>query len=210
MKNILFSILFSSCFFVGFGQSHKLNLKVLGSCPSGTPRIGQTITIKLVVDRNKCDPMTGFVSMEDKVFHFEEALRAKGIQFSEFNRSIKSGTSGTVDTEIYSYDGDDSQIEDVIEIAKNQQIKINNLRNRYEPRTLEDQDESAICALQEATRKAEYIAKSLGYENCELTSVDDDSSGAMSLEAMLMAMTLQDFGDSSGSSYSIIGYFEVY
>lgn len=211
MKKIIYGFLFI-CFGINCsGQSKRMNLKVYGTCSSVSEKIGKKITLKIIVDRNKCDPEIGFISLDDKLFHLEESLVAKGINFSEFERSFKSGIKRNIETEIYSYVGQEKQIEEIIGLAKNQEIEISSIIDLFSKKSLKDQDEKAICALRDVIEKAEFISKSLGYENCDLKSVDDDTSGVgiSSLSSMLASMSYAEIL-SGGSVYSIVGYFEVY
>lgn len=196
---------------MSYAQVDTVNLKVYAVCSTMAELTGKIITIKFEVDLNKCDPKTGFVSMEEKLFHFEESLRTKGIDFDRFDRSFNSRVSKTHEYEVFSFSGTEQEIEDVIEIVKDQEVSINSIKSTFEEKNLEDQDDSAICALQKAIDKAEYIAKSLGYEHCTLRSVDDETSGGgySDLAMLLATMSISDVLSGS-SSYSIIGYFDMY
>jgi len=191
-------------------QASKVNLKVFGTCASIPEKLGQTVTLEISVDKNKCDPETGFISIEDVLHHFRDALKARGLSFSEFERSmVDSKNEGTKQTEVYSYNGTEKEVDAIVELAQNQEIRVKRLRNRYEERTLEGQDETAICALEDATQRAEHIAKALGYENCLLRSVDDETSDINSFRSSLSLMSVDQILGGA-SSYGIIGYFVVW
>ena len=201
---VLFQAILSS-------QNNGTELLVLGSC-SYVPEVkGQKITLHFIVDNSSCDPLNGYISMTEKKYHFEQGLSAKGIKFSDFKRSWKSNHVKMIETEIYSFVGESKEIDKVAEVAKNQYIKIKNVQKVYEEKTLESQDENAICALNEAIRKAEVIAKDLGFENCELLYVDDDTNkySRSSLYAALYFMPIEDLLNNAGT-YNIVGYFQLY
>jgi len=210
MKKTKFVALFI-VFSFNYLSSQTTSLKVFGNCTSFGEIIGKKITVKLSVDKNKCDPETGFISMEDKIYHFEQTIKSKGIQFSKFKRSLESKTVGTVHSEIFNFSGTEVEVDNVIQIARNQEIEVSNYSNKYKPKRLEDQDISAICALENAIQRAQFIAKNLGYENCELISVDDDTSSGSSASFMQL-FSMLDLSDlmSGGSSYSIVGNFILY
>lgn len=191
-------------------QTKPFIVKVKGAC-SYTPKvIGKTIGLKLQVDENKCDPNTGYLSLEDRLYHFEEALRTKNIDFASFERSWNSKRRGSMITEIYSYSGSEQQVFDIADIAHGQGFQVTGISELYAEKTLEEQDQHAICALEKATEKAKLIAKDMGYENCELISVDDyTSTGNMSLDYLMATMSMSDIL-SGGSSYSIFGYYKLY
>ncbi len=223
MKKIIFSFLFAFLYLTGFTQHKTVHLKVMGSCPSGSPKIGYAIKLAFIVDKNKCDPLIGFVSMEEKKHHFEETLNTKGVKFSNFEKSLtECKFDGNIQQEIYVYKGDSIQIAEVIQIAKHHEIKINSVSPVYENKMLADQDEFAICALEQAIQKATYISKNLGYKNCILRSVDDDTSylslygfdpemleGMESMLALLSSMSPETANSGTGI-YNIIGNFEMY
>ncbi len=211
-KTLLFLMLLSLSSGL-LSQANRTKLKVYGVCPVAQEKIGETITLAFTVDKSKCDPEIGFVSMEQLLFHFEDALKVKGIDFSAFKKAMVSQVNGTVQTDEYSYVGTEQEIQDIVQICKNQEIRVKNIRARYPKITLEDQDERAICALKEVMRKAKVISSEMGYQNCDLVGIDDDSSpeGMSNLIALIMSMNLTElFGGSGGSTYSIIGHFELY
>lgn len=212
MKKLLICALFICVWGITYSQNPIVSLTVSGSCSSTPDRVGRSITLKFEVDKNKCDPLIGFISMEDKLYHFEESLKSKAINFSEFKRSFESKMTGSIQTEIYKYTGNDEDIEHVIDIAKNQEVEISKINDSYEKKNLEDQDVSANCALQDAIDRANYISKNLGYKHCKLISVDDDTSGVLSesLADLLAIMSTNDFLGGGGSTYSIVGHFEMY
>lgn len=191
-------------------QSAGVELKVYGSCAYIPKKVGQTIKIEIVVDKNKCDPETGFQSIEDILFHFDGALKAKGIAFSEFTRLIaESKTKGTTQTVIYTYSGTEQEIESIAELAGNQEIQVKNVQYKYEERALEDQDDNAICALEDATSRAKHIAKVLGYKECILRAVDDETS-SMSYWGSSYSLLTREQMLGGANTYGILGYFELY
>ncbi len=211
MKNLII-ILFISTILASnlHGQERQTSLKVYGICSYENEKIGQKITCKIKVDNNKCDPEVGFISIEEKIYHFEEALKAKDINFKQFTRSIDSKVKGSKEIEIFKYRGSDNEIAAIIDICKNQGIEISGFGNIYEKNKLSDQDNRAICALQDAMAKAEIIANELGYEHVELVGVDDDSSSVKAGSIFLTTgISISSMLGGAGA-YSIIGHFKAY
>lgn len=192
-----------------YSQTQPITLKVYQVCKSDRPLESQSIDIKFVVEKDKCDPNIGYISMEDRLYHFEDALKSRNINFSSFKRSItKSFKKENSEVEHFNFTGSEAELDVVIELSNNQGAEISNFRNNYLKMPLEEQDNSAICALEKAVSKAQFIANSLGYKNCKLIAVDDDSSSGGYISSYISS-----FGSeytSPSSSYSIIGYFEVY
>ena len=197
--------------FYSFAQAQVVQLKIQGSCSFVPEKIGQTIQLKIIVNKNKCDPEKGFFNMEERLVVFSDALRAEGVNFNRFKSSFESSRTNVEEIEILSYSGSKKEIEKVVDVARRLEIQIVSLNFDYSSRNLEEQDQSAICALKDAKNKAEKIAKELGLKNCVLRAIDDDTSGTRSLSLDLLLNRLsRDAILSGASTYSIFGYFELY
>ena len=209
---VLFHFLIFSLFLVASSYSQeKVRLKVYGVCVTPYEEVGKSLRFEIKVDKNKCDPETGYISMEDRVYHLEEALKSKNIDFSELKKSIHSKQEGTVLTERYDFSGSDQEVARLVEVLQNHEMSITTYGNKYKDSKLEDQDAYAICALEDVISKAKLIANHLGYKKYELIGVDDNSSN-QSKYSMIDFIDVSNFEKvyMGSSMYSIIGYFDLY
>lgn len=192
-------------------------LQVVGFCASYTNYEGHRIDLVFGENKDKCDPAVGFVSIEDQKIHFEESLALKNITFSEFKLEIASSVKQNEDytrIEAYSYETiDSSEISTIAELAVQQFIEVDNVGHPLQKRDLAEQDEAAICAIKDATQRAEAIAEHLGYKNCQLLSVDDETTGIRSNAFLIMlqeAKAKRKTGYNYPNAYSIIGNYKMY
>jgi hypothetical protein len=190
-------------------DSKSTSLAVYGNCTSKGEIEGYKVKIQLVLDKSKCDPETGTTTLEEQELHLREALEVKSIPFSKLKKSIVESTvEGTVYTTTYYFTGSEEEVKTITKITDNQEILVNRISTVAKPRLLEDQDESAICALENAIKRAKTIAASLGYEHCLLVGIDDDTRDTRS-SFMFDDISLKDILNGA-SSYGILGYFELY
>lgn len=212
---------FTICFFVaGLLSAQDFTvLQVVGFCGSAKDSDEYQLTLQFSENKNQCDPATGFVSIENQKVHFEESLGLKNISFSDFKidiaHSIKKNSKYT-GIEAYTYiTKDSSEVSYITKIAQQQFVEITNVGFPRRLSDLASQDEAAICALKDATERAELLSKHLGYENCQLVSVDDETS-IMNTTAMRILLESFRADTRAGkrvkypSTYSIIGNYKMY
>lgn len=196
----------------GYSQTEeKVALQVMAKCERLGEVNGQEMTILFEENRNKCDPEIGYLSIEDLLQHFFESLEAINIDKNRFERSIiKSDRTKIWRREYYSIRGTIEEIKSIEKIVEDQLLTVEELRPTFVEYKLEDQDERAICAINRAVERANIIANNLGYKNCVLVSVDDDTSSALDLTIYVEMLLSMPAIEAGGSTYSIVGNFEMY
>ncbi|MBL7798638.1 MAG: SIMPL domain-containing protein [Saprospiraceae bacterium] len=126
---------------------------------------------------NKCDPQRGFISLEEQVKHFSEALQVKGVAWKDFSRLPKRNTETETRHWRYRFTHiDPSKISLISSVCADQVIQVENTFTIFPEHRYEDEDEQAIRAFQDAERKAKTIARKLGKRISKVVNVDDDTS----------------------------------
>lgn len=142
----------------------------------GNETSGYIIQVYFEENSDKCDPNTGFVSLEQQKIHFEEALKIKNIDFKDFKRNFPINIE-TPQREYYTYIANtEKQVDQIKNICINQFLNLNKFREDFSNYTLRDQDIAALEALKKTEQRAHNIAAHLGYSEVELMSIDDVTS----------------------------------
>ncbi|MEE9439191.1 MAG: hypothetical protein V3V14_09345 [Saprospiraceae bacterium] len=171
--NIFIFLLFSIC---TFAQKDTLYLKIKSNHFMGNETSGYIIQVYFEENSDKCDPNTGFVSLEQQKIHFEEALKIKNIDFKDFKRNFPINIE-TPQREYYTYIANtEKQVDQIKNICINQFLNLNKFREDFSNYTLRDQDIAALEALKKTEQRAHNIAAHLGYSEVELMSIDDVTS----------------------------------
>lgn len=213
MKYLILSVLILILSFDGFAQSDKTRLKIYAACPYEKEVTGEQIQVTFTVDKSRCDPEIGFISMDEKIYIFQDAMKEIDIDFKDFNRVLYGRSNGNNEIQNWHFEGSNEEIERIVKLSDERGFHLKNWNAVYGKRTLEDQDEYAICALKHTQEQAKRIAAKLGYKNCDLIGIDDDSSvvGFGNTQYLFQQF---DFTNPSTfmsrGAYSIIGHFEVY
>ena len=207
--------LFSACFLSA--QEDFSVVQVMGFCAHFREYDKFNIDIVFGENKDKCDPAIGFISIEDQKIHFAESLALKNISFEDFGLNLTGSFAKNDDftrIEAYNYiTQDTTEIAYIAKVAEEQFIEVSNVGN---PRQLDDfttQDKAAICAIEDATKRAQLIADHLGYKNCDLVSVDDDTTSRnYTATYIIMQAFRRKKSLTSGypSAYSIIGNYKMY
>ena len=135
---------------------------------------------------NKCDPVVGFLSLEDQINRFSEALGKLGIDFSAFTAlpddlSAMSDVPTRHKTFRFTHKTPDVILQ-IADLSRAQVIQVMGMFTIFARHNFEDEDLKAVNALKDARRKATVLAKKAGKKLGNILNIDDDT-------------TLSSFGD---------------
>jgi hypothetical protein len=176
MKNGLLSC-FVLLSVLTFGQSQEAPtlLIILGRCNHETPATGYSLEVSLIEDPTKCDPVKGFIPLEDQVKHFKESLSVAGIHQESITEKKYYLTTPTrrMDLEIKSSNW--TILPAIEQVFRQYQLEPKSAFYTFIPKKFEDEDDWALTALKDAQQKAESIASDLGLHVKRIVNVDDDT-----------------------------------
>jgi len=167
--SILFFFFFSLSV---FGQ--KTTLSIMGKADYVVYADAYSLALTFEEDPSKCDPVVGFVSLEDQIKHFTESLNAKNLamQFKEQDGIIASEYPAK------GYKLSVRKIEDLQEailLAKEQRVEVQKVFYKYPEHDFVGEDAKAINALKDAQLKAELYASHIGKKVTRILHIDDDT-----------------------------------
>jgi|GEM_PF-1596647 len=179
MKSIL---LFSFCCLSAILSAQDLvtpnTITILGKYTKVVDAIGYGLNIEFDENSSKCDPVKGYLTLETKIIEFEEAAKKKGISLAQMKSVVTpNNTTAFERKKRFEIVQPTRELMDaVIAICSEQEVKIVDDYYVLPPYDLAAEDESAIGALQNATARAENLAKQLGKRIVNIISIDDDPS----------------------------------
>jgi hypothetical protein len=135
---------------------------------------------------NKCDPVVGFLSLEDQIGRFSEALGKLGIDFSAFTSmpddlSARSDVTTRHKTFRFTHKNPEVILQ-IADLSRAQVVRVLGIFTVFARHSFEDEDLKAVNALKDARRKATVLAKKAGKKLGNILNIDDDT-------------TLSSFGD---------------
>jgi len=176
MKNyLILSLLFCStlCF------SQTQTIKVLGQHAYENKVKSFGALISLVEDPNKCDPVKGFISIEDQLKHLGESITAKGSKATL--KPVDEYQKSQVKSKSYRIEESNRDLFDqILLVCAQHEAKIIKSYYNYYPHDFVGEDEKAIAALNDAKTKAKELAEHLNCKLVRILNVDDDTRNANS------------------------------
>jgi len=168
--SIFFFLLFSISL---FGQ--KTTLSIMGKTNYVEYSDAYTLKLKFEEDPSKCDPVVGFVSIEDQIKHFTESLVAANLalQFKEDDGLVISEFPAKKYSLVLR---ERDEMEEAIRLAKEQRVEVTTVKFLSPKHDFKDQDARAIKALQDARLKADIYAAHIGKKVTRILYIDDETS----------------------------------
>jgi len=176
MRTIL-TIIFSTLLLSVYSQTvgNPTLLTILGRYNYKKIPIGYGLKILFQEDPTKCDPVKGFIPIADQIKHFRESLIAIGIDPGSMLEIKNYVYSEYKKQEFKMSVPDFSKFLEIISLSNRQLVQITGTFYAYKEKKFEDEDASAISALQNANQKASVIAEHLGMRIHKILNVDDDT-----------------------------------
>ena len=152
-------------------------LKVLGKHEYSVEAQGYGVIFVLEENTDKCDPVLGFISLEEQLKHLSEAFAVAGFEgpitpVTDYSPSPYRKKTYRVEVK------DQVVFEAVLSELNIKQAIVKKTYYDLPPHRFVDEDESAVAALIDAKEKAAVLVQHLGYKITRLLNVDDDTSGA--------------------------------
>jgi hypothetical protein len=153
-------------------------LIILGRYAHESAATGYIIDFTFYEDPTKCDPVKGFIPLEDQIKHFSESLVALGFPANSMQpiKSYESSLMRKQKMEIRHTDWE--KVTDLFTLLRQFNLEPTEVLYDFKERKYEDEDDWAIGALQDASAKAEMIAKYMGRKIKRIVNVDDDTKSA--------------------------------
>ena len=176
-------VLIIASLFVGVHQilmaqklAQKSLITVLGTDKYLEYAVGRVMMVRFIEDPTKCDPLKGNMSLEEQINYFSKELTNANITFSNF-KQMELDIRQKFRHKNFTYLTKSSDEYNVIQ-AICASLSINIVESYYQmPESrFEDEDNRAIGALKDATRKAQFIAKKLGAKKITVLKIDDDTT----------------------------------
>lgn len=160
--------------------AQQATLKVLGKHNYTVEAQAYGVVFVLEENTDKCDPVLGFISLEEQLKHLRESLEVAG--FGGSISPVVDYSPSQYRKKTYRIE-EESQLvfESILADLTNKQAIIKKTYYNLPPHRLVDEDESAVSALIDAEEKAEVLAEQLGYKITRVLNVDDDTRGANTL-----------------------------
>lgn len=130
---------------------------------------------------NKCDPVLGSMSLEDRIFRFSDSLQAAGLSSASLLSVPNTALLSNFRAKTFRYvDKSPLQVAKVIELCRLQSVQMKgNMFSIYAAHNLEAEDESAVNAFRDAKAKAAFLAKKSGKKLGSVLVIDDDTSTSL-------------------------------
>ncbi len=174
MRNLLVFLMILGSSFV-YGQT--ITLRVLGqySYVDSLERYGAVIVLQENPD--KCDPVLGFITIEEQLKHLNESIKVIGSKsiptpMDDFTYSEHRKKTYRIEEE------DADKFDEILNVCKIRQITIKKSYFKLPEHRFEEEDINAIGALKAAKLKASIIADHLECKVKRIISVDDETTYA--------------------------------
>jgi ABC-type transporter Mla MlaB component len=216
MKHLFICLILFSCF--NTYAQEKTVLKIMGHATSESMPNYLAMKIFFEEDKNVCDPIYGYESLEDKIYRFETFLKNKDIAFEDFknidqlDNYVKENRKGRLDYH-YQADIDKKLLYEIFWACQEAFAKDVDHVAYYDEKDFKEEDSSAIASLLDAINKAKTYAKALEKENIEIINIDDlTSTFSMGIRKDYKfterKLSLEDLD--KGSSYGLWVTFHVW
>lgn len=185
--------------------SQAITLRVLGQHSYSDQSEAYVANITIEENPNKCDPIKGFISIEEQQKHLMELIAANGSKSTLI--PIKDFTYSEYRKKSFIIEEPDSEIfDDILTSCNNLQVKVNKTYYKLPEHDFIEEDQKAILALHDARAKANVISSHIKYKVNKLLNIDDDTSDASQLfdlsgydpEVVKLYMEILGRADSSG------------
>ncbi len=167
-----------SIFFVFYSAmlfAQTSTLSIMGKSSYVDYAEGYSLKLKFEEDPSKCDPVVGFVSIEDQIKHYTESLEAAHIamRFKEDEGIVVSEFPTKKYTLILE---DEEKMIEAIRLAKEQRVIVDKMYYLFPEHEFVDEDRKAILALHDAKFKAELYAGHIGKKLGRILYIDDETT----------------------------------
>lgn len=180
-------------------------ITVLGSYNHVEQPEAYGIKILFEENPNKCDPVIGFLPLEEQIRRFSVELKEKGVQFSEFV-ALPNEFGWTTKHQVFKFTHKSPEIIlQVSDICRSRAVQVQSMFTVFSEQQLEDQDENALRALKDAQQKAAAIAKKVGKKVGKVLNIDDDTS-----LASLSSLGLEDVEDEREEIVALIDLLSLF
>ena len=206
MKYNLILIMFCLPF---VASAQKIDISIQSSYTEEYKSIGQELKIEFIEETNKCNT-EGFLSIDEQIDKLSHELNLVGIPFSKFSehKLLINNNQGNKIKKFTFKTNNIDETTTVLEVCKDNFIKVNSLDYIFESKQLSDQDERMIKAIEETRKTVEVYAKKLNKKSIKIVSIDDDTSGSFSrfsYDYLYMLSTENKFNKPTrNSTYSVL------
>jgi len=174
MKKIIFLLSF---LLSNYCYSQSATLKILGQYSYVEYYKSLGAIIVLEENPNKCDPILGFISLEEQFRHLSESIEVKGSKSKLI--PIKDHTYSPYRKQAFRFEEPDAGLfDEVMTVCNNQGAIIKKRYYKLPPHEFIEEDTKAIKALRDAKEKAEELVNHINYEVIQVLNIDDDTRGA--------------------------------
>ncbi len=158
-----------------YGQT--ITLRVLGQYTYVDSMEKYVAVIILQENPDRCDPVLGFITIEEQLKHLNESIKVIGskaipVPVEDFTYSEYRKKTYRIE------EADADKFDEILNICKIRQITIQNSYFKLPKHRFEEEDEKAIGALRMAKLKAGIIADHLDYKVKRVVNVDDETTYA--------------------------------
>ncbi len=125
---------------------------------------------------NRCDPEKGFVPLDQQVLHFKEAAKAKGLDLSNEEELSSDPLIRHPHKKVKYLMPTIESAMALDTLCRLQEILVEELFYKLPKHKYEKEDDKAVSALNDAVRKANFIAEKLGKKVVKVLNIDDDTA----------------------------------
>jgi len=177
MKYLLVVVAF---LYASYTFAQPTTLQVLGQYTYTNHSQSYGAIIVLEENPNKCDPVLGFISIEEQYKHLSESIVSKGSTAKL--ELVKDHTYSEYKKETYRIEEPNAEIfEDIIAACNNQNATVKKRYYKLPTSDFASQDDKAVEALIDAKQKAEEITNHIDYKIIKILNIDDDTKIANSM-----------------------------
>jgi len=164
-------------FIGGLVQAQTTTLSIMGNDSYIEYAEAYSVKLRFEEDPSKCDPIVGFVSLEDQIKHFSESLVAAQIMSKPEASNIFIASEYPT-KEFTLLVSEEDQLIEAIRLAKEQRVQITKIYYVYPEHSYKEEDGRAVRALLDAKLKANIYAAHIGMKVNRILRIDDETSEA--------------------------------
>ncbi len=180
MKYLLFLFAITGCHVDVWSQNRAVStITVLGRDNYNESPEAYGIKVLFEENPNKCDPVIGFLTLEDQFSRFGDELSKKGIDFRSFTALPDDPNLGTKHKLLKFTHKSPETILQISEVCRIRAVQVQGTFTVFAEEKFEDQDVRSINALNDAQQKAAFLAKRVNKKVGNILNIDDDTSLAL-------------------------------
>ncbi|MFK8056618.1 MAG: hypothetical protein AB8F78_10900 [Saprospiraceae bacterium] len=152
----------------------KSTIRILGEHKETVAPTTWAMSVILSEDPSLCDPVKGFMSLEQQLDGFVQALSSNGLT-SYTVKELPLSTKTAFPRRQHEFRSNDPEVAYGLKRLAKEARVTPKFYFVYEGLRFEGEDPRALAAYRNAERRAMAIAKSEGYSSLRLLSIDDDT-----------------------------------